>query len=71
MQSPLTPATSEGAQGIFQKLQISKLEHSYEKDELCCGFLVKLFTKSRFTGFEYSFAVLKNLVLYYSRLFPS
>ena len=45
-----TSATSEGAQGIFSKITFLKSVHFKEKDELCPGFEVEIFTKSLHRG---------------------
>ena len=45
-----TSVTSKGAQGIFSKVTFLKSVHSKEKDEVCLGFLVKIFTKSLHRG---------------------
>ena len=43
-------ATSERGKGIFSKITFLKSVHSSEKDELCPGFEVKIFTKSVHRG---------------------
>ena len=43
-------ATSERGKGIFSKITFLKSVLSNEKDELCPGFKVKLFTKSVHRG---------------------
>ena len=45
-----TSVTSERAQGFFSKITFLKSVHSSEKDELCPGFEVKIFTKSVHRG---------------------
>ena len=46
----VTSATSEGAQGIFSKITFLKSVRSNEKNEMCHGFLVNIFTKSLHRG---------------------
>ena len=43
-------ATSERDMGIFSKIAFLESLHSKEKDELCPGFEVEIFTKSLHRG---------------------
>ena len=43
---PLTSETSDGAQGTFSKIRFLISGQTNEKDELCFGFVVKIYTKS-------------------------
>ena len=45
-----TSATSERGRGIFSKIAFLKSLHFKEKDELCPGFEVEIFTKSLHRG---------------------